>query len=52
MIVQSLHEAGASHDEIASVVWHSPYFVGKHGHSIERLEAEISRILSKIGGAR
>jgi hypothetical protein len=52
MIVQALHAAGASPDEIASVVWHSPYFVAKHGHSIERLEAEISRILAKVGGAR
>jgi len=52
MIVQALHDAGASPDQIASVVWRSPYFIDKHGHRIERLEAEIARILGKLGGAR
>jgi hypothetical protein len=48
MIVAELDHAGASPDEIASVVWRSPYFVDKHGQSRRRLNEELSRILSKI----
>jgi RepB DNA-primase from phage plasmid len=47
MIVVNLNEAGATPDEIASVVWRSPYFMAKHGNSLRRLNDEIFRILGK-----
>ena len=53
-IVGSLHEAGATPDEIAAVLWRSPYFTSKYCHSGNRhtkLNEEISRILAKLGGA-
>ncbi|MFK5979717.1 MAG: DNA-primase RepB domain-containing protein [Rhizobiaceae bacterium] len=50
-MVISLHEAGASLDEIASVIWDSPYFQDKYPDEIRALQAELSRIMSKIGGA-
>jgi hypothetical protein len=52
MIVQALHAAGATRSEIAAVVWHSPYFRSKHGRRLDRLNAEISRIVSKLEGGR
>lgn len=48
MIVAALHDAGASPDEIATVVWHSPYFLSKHGARIGALTKEIHRIVSKV----
>ncbi len=50
-MVISLYEAGASLDEIASVIWDSPYFQDKYPDDIGALHAELSRIMSKIGGA-
>ena len=41
MIVAELRDAGADWDEIASVIWRSPYFIDKHGESIDRLESEL-----------
>lgn len=52
MIVQSLHAAGAEPDEIAAVVWRSPYFISKYGANRETLNREINRILSKLEGAK
>ena len=49
-MVVSLHEVGATLNEIASVVWDSPYFQDKYPDDIRALDAELSRILSKIGG--
>ena len=49
MIVQALHAAGASTD-IAAVVWHSPYFISKHRRRLDHLNAEVARIVSKLGG--
>jgi hypothetical protein len=49
-IVVALDHAGATPDEIAAVLWHNVYFLSKHGKSVARLEAEISRILSKLEG--
>jgi DNA primase RepB-like protein len=49
MIVAALHDAGASPNEIAAVVWRSPYFISKHGADLLRLTQEVNRILSKIG---
>jgi hypothetical protein len=51
-IIAGLADAGASADEIAIVLWGSPYFVSKHGKSEERLCAEITRILAKVEGRR
>ncbi|VVT02607.1 DNA-primase RepB domain-containing protein [Hoeflea sp. EC-HK425] len=48
LVIASLHEAGASPDEIASIMWNSPYFTEKHGYHIDRLDGEISRITSKL----
>jgi hypothetical protein len=47
-----LHEAGASHDEIASVLWDSPYFVEKHGYDIGKLNDEIGRVIGRLEGGR
>ena len=44
MIAAELYDAGATRDEIAAVVWRSPYFIDKHGQSINRLESELDRI--------
>jgi hypothetical protein len=49
MIVGALHDAGASPDEIAAVLWRSPYFISKHGADLIRLKEEMNRILNKIG---
>jgi hypothetical protein len=48
-IVAGLHDAGATSDEIASVLWHNPYFVSKHGQDRRTLGAEMGRIISKLG---
>lgn len=50
-MVAGLHEVGATADEIASVIWNSPYFQDKYPGDLNALRAELSRILSKIGGA-
>ncbi|MFK5981156.1 MAG: hypothetical protein QM488_19990 [Rhizobiaceae bacterium] len=50
-MVAGLHEARASLDKIASVIWSSPYFQDKYPDNVDALHAEISRIMSKIGGA-
>ena len=47
-MVAGLHEAGATLDEIASVVWASPYFRDKYGDSLHALEAEVLRIIAKV----
>ena len=52
MIAAALLDAGASADEIASVIWHSPYFVSKYGQSRTKLNEELSRILGKLRGGR
>jgi len=51
-MVAGLHEAGATVDEIASVVWTSPYFRDKYGEDEEALETEISRIIARVGVAQ
>ncbi|UWP97675.1 RepB family DNA primase [Aliiroseovarius crassostreae] len=47
-MVAGLHEAGATLDEIASVIWKSPYFREKHGEDQKALETEVSRIIAKV----
>ena len=51
-MVAGLHEAGATLDEIASVIWSSPYFRDKHGDDLNALETEISRIIARVGVAQ
>jgi hypothetical protein len=46
-MIRALHEAGASFDEIACVIWTSPYFVEKHGQRLDKLNEEISRVTSR-----
>lgn len=48
-MIAALYEVGASHDEIASVIWPNPYFVEKHGHDIGKLNEEIARVVGKLG---
>jgi len=48
MIVAALHDAGATPNEIAAVVWRSPYFISKFGRHRGRLADEIRRIIPKI----
>lgn len=51
-MVAGLHEAGATLDEIASVIWTSPYFRDKYGDDQNALETEISRIIARVGAAQ
>jgi hypothetical protein len=51
-MVAGLHEAGATLDEIASVIWSSPYFRDKYGDDQNALETEVSRIIARVGGAQ
>lgn len=44
VVTVELYDAGATWDEIAAVVWRSPYFLSKHGKSIDRLSDEFKRI--------
>lgn len=47
-LIANLHEAGATPDEIAAVVWGNVNFIDKHGDDERRLEAEINRCLNKL----
>lgn len=49
MIVAALHDAGAVPNEIAAVIWSSPYFTEKFGKHRGRLTEEIGRIIMKLG---
>jgi len=51
-LVAGLYEANATLDEIASVVWNSPYFRDKYGDNEKALETEVSRIIAKKEGAK
>lgn len=51
-MIAGLHEAGASHDEIAAVLWDSPYFVEKHGNDLGKLNDEIGRVVGKLGDGK
>lgn len=50
VMATELFEAGATLDEIASVVWCSPYFLDKYGQNQNALERQVSNIINKIGG--
>lgn len=47
LIASDLYDAGATPAEIAAVLWVNPYFISKHGQDAGKLDAELSRILSK-----
>ncbi|WP_421360245.1 DNA-primase RepB domain-containing protein [Agrobacterium rosae] len=51
-MISALHEAGASPDEIGSVLWENPYFIDKYGRDIDKLDDEISRVIGKREAAR
>lgn len=51
-LIAGLYEANATLDEIASVVWNSPYFRDKYGDDLSALETEVSRIIAKKEGAK
>jgi hypothetical protein len=51
-MIAGLHEAGATLDEIASVIWSSPYFRDKYGDDQNALEIEVSRIIAKLEAAQ
>ena len=51
-MIAGLHKAGASPDEIACVLWDSPYFVDKHGRDLGKLNDEIARVIGKLGAGR
>ncbi len=50
VMVTELFEAGATLDEIASVIWDSPYFLDKYGRNRKALERQVSNIINKTGG--
>lgn len=47
-MVAGLAEAGATPNEIAAVIWGSPYFRDKYGDNLGKLEEEIFRILDTV----
>lgn len=47
-MVGGLYEARATRNEIASVVWRSPYFQSKYGEDLVALQSEILRIVAKL----
>lgn len=49
VMVTELFEAGAATDEIACVVWGSPYFLDKYGENQKALKRQVSNIIGKIG---
>lgn len=51
-MVAGLHEAGATLDEIASVIWSSVYFRDKHGDDIGKLNEEIARIIGNLEASK
>lgn len=50
-IVVDMAKAGAKPEEIASVLWHNPYFLSKHGEDVGALNDELWRILERLGVA-
>lgn len=51
-MIVGLHEAGATSDEIGSVLWQNPYFIDKYGRDANRLNDEISRVIGKLEGGK
>ena len=48
LIASALFKAGATDNEVASVVWRSPYFQSKYGENYTRLAEELTRIKTSI----
>ncbi|MCM2291429.1 RepB family DNA primase [Allorhizobium sp. BGMRC 0089] len=51
-MIVGLHEAGATSDEIGSVLWQNPYFIDKYGRDANRLNDEIFRVIGKMEGRK
>jgi len=47
-IITDLFRAGERRHEIAAAVWRSPYFVAKHGQSLEALDRVVERRLNRL----
>lgn len=47
-MMKGLFEAQIPWDDIACLIWHSPYFQSKHGTNQTALEAEIQRAMNKF----
>lgn len=52
LIAKSLFEAEASNDEVAAVVWRSPYFRDKWGEDYQKLCEELTRIKQAVERGR
>lgn len=52
LIAKSLFQAGASDDEVAAVVWRSPYFLAKWGKDYQKLNEELTRIKQAVERGR
>lgn len=52
VMIAELHEAGATVNEIASVVWSSPYFREKYGDNLKALERQVSSVMAKSEGPK
>lgn len=48
IMIKGLAEASVPWDDIACMIWHSPYFREKHGSNINALESEIQRAMNKF----
>lgn len=48
-IIAELVRVGAQPNEIAAVLWRNPYFISKHGQSIEKLNGELWRVIKRLG---
>lgn len=48
IMINGLIQAEVPWDDIACLIWHSPYFHSKHGTNVNALEAEIQRAMNKF----
>jgi len=48
IMIKAMFDAHLPVDDIACLIWHSPYFREKHGMDVNMLEREIQNILSKL----
>ena len=48
IMINGLVQAGVPWDDIACLIWNSPYFRSKHGTNVNALEAEIQRAMYKF----
>lgn len=48
IMIKAMADACVPWDDIASLIWHSPYFQSKYGYDISALEKEIKRAMQKL----